>query len=49
MTENFPNLGNETDIKVKEAQDVSKKMNPKGPIPRPIMITVSKVKDKEKS
>ena len=30
-TENFPNLGKETDIQVQEAQRVPNKMNPRGP------------------
>ena len=47
MSENFPNL-NETDIKIQELQRVVKKLNPKRPTPRHIIIKMVKVKDKER-
>ena len=47
MTENFPDLVKEIDIVVQEAQRVPNKMDPKRPIPRHIIIKMSKVKDKE--
>ena len=48
MVENFSNLGNETDIQIQEAKRVPKKMNPKRPTPRHLIIKMSRVKDKEK-
>ena len=45
--ENFPNLVKEIDIQVQEAPKVPKKMNPKRPTPRHIIINMPKVKDKE--
>ena len=45
MKENFPNLVEETDIQVQEAQKVPNKMNPKRPTPRHIIIKIAKVKD----
>ena len=48
MAENFPNLAQETDIQVQEAQRVPNKMNPKRPTPRHFTITLLKVKDKER-
>ena len=48
MAENFPNLAQETDIQVQEAQRVPNKMNPKRPTPRHIIIMLLKVKDKER-
>ena len=47
MAENFPNLGNEIDILVQEAQRVPNKMNPKMLTLRYIVIKMTKVKDKE--
>ena len=47
MTENFPNLVNEIDLQVKEAQRVPNKMNPKRPTPRQIIIKMRKVKNRE--
>ena len=46
MTENFPNLVNETDVQVQEVQ-IPNKMNPKRPTLRHIIIKMQKVKDKE--
>ena len=48
MAENFPNLVQETDIQVQDAQRVPNKMNPKRPTPRHIIITLVKVKDQER-
>ena len=46
--ENFPNLVKEIDIQPQEAQRVQKKMNPKRPTPRHIIIKMPKVKYKER-
>ena len=49
MKENFPNLAKEIDFqKVQEAQRVSKKLDPRRNTPRHIIITLSKIKDKER-
>ena len=48
MKENFPNLVNEIDIQIQEAQRVLDKMNVKRPAPRNIIINIPKVKDKER-
>ena len=48
VKENFPNLVKETDIQVQEAQRVPNKLNPKRNTPRHIIITMPKVKDKER-
>ena len=48
MTGNFPNLVKEIDIQVQEVHKVPKKMNPKRPAPRHIIIKMPKVKDKER-
>ena len=45
MTENFPNLVNEKDTQVQEAQRVLNKLDPKRPTPRHIII---KMKHKDK-
>ena len=47
MTANFLNLVKEIDIQVQEVQRVPKKMNPKRPTPRHIIIKMPKVKYKE--
>ena len=48
MKENFPNLAKEIDFqKVQEPQRVPKKLDPKRNTPRDIIITLSKMKDKE--
>ena len=46
MVENFPNLGEETDIQVQESQRVPNKMNPKITILRHIIIKMAKLKIK---
>ena len=49
MKENFPSLAKEIDsLKVKEAQRVPKKLNTRRNTPRHIIITVAKIKDKER-
>ena len=48
MNENFPNLVKEIDIQVQEAQRVPNKLDPKRTTPRHIIITMPKVKDKER-
>ena len=47
MTEKFLNLVKEKDMQVHEEEKVPNKMNPKRPTPRPIIIKMSKMKDKE--
>ena len=46
--ENFPNLVKEIDIQVQEAQRVPKKLDPRRNTPRHILITLAKIKDKER-
>ena len=47
--ENFPNLAKEVHFQeVHEAQRVPKKLDPRRNIPRPIIITLSKIKEKER-
>ena len=49
MKENFPNLTKEIDFQeVQEAQRVPKKLDPRKHTPRHIMITLPKIKDKER-
>ena len=49
MKENFPNLSKEIDFQeVQEAQRVPKKLDPRKHTPRHIIITLPKIKDKEK-
>ena len=49
MKENFPNLAKEIDFQeVQEAQRVPKKLDPRRNTPRHIIITLSKIKDKER-
>ena len=49
MKENFPNLAKEIDFQeVQEAQRVPKKLDPRKHTPRHIIITLPKVKDKER-
>ena len=47
MTANFLNLVKEIDIQVQEVERVPKKMNPKRPTPRHIIIKMPKVKDRK--
>ena len=49
MKENFPNLAKEIDFQeVQEAQRVPKKLDPKKHTPRHFIITLPKIKDKER-
>ena len=49
MKENFPNLAKEIDFQeVQEAQRVPKKLDPRRNTPRHIIITLPKIKDKDK-
>ena len=48
MKENFPNLVKEIHIRVQKAQRVPNKLDPRRNIPRHIVITLSKIKDKER-
>ena len=49
MKENFPNLAKETDFQeVQEAQRVPKKWDPRKHTPGHIIITLAKIKDKER-
>ena len=50
MKENFPNLAKEIDFQeVQEAQRVPKKLDLRKHTPRHIIITLPKIKQKEKS
>ena len=49
MKENFPNLAKETDFEeVQEAQRVPKKLDPGKHTPRLVIITLPKIKEKER-
>ena len=49
MKENFPNLDKEIDFQeVQEAQRIPKKLDPRKHTPRHIIITLPKIKDKER-
>ena len=49
MKENFPNLAKEIDFQgVQEVQRVSKKLDPRRNTPRHIIITLPKIKQKER-
>ena len=49
MKENFPSLAKEIDSQeVQEAQRVPHKLDPRKHTPRPIIITLPKMKDKER-
>ena len=49
MKENFPNLAKEIEFQeVQEAQRVPKKLDPRKHTPRHIIITLPKIKDKER-
>ena len=47
-TENLPNLVKEKDTQIQEAQRIPKKLEPKRPIPRYIIIKMRSLKDKER-
>ena len=48
MKENFPNLVKEIDMQVKEVQRVPKMLDPRRNTPRHIIITLLKIKDKDR-
>ena len=48
IVENFPNTGNEIATQVQEVQRVPGRINPRGNMPRHIVIKLTKIKDKEK-
>ena len=49
VKENFPNLAKEIDFqKAQEAQRVPKKLDPRRNTPRHIIITLAKIKDKQR-
>lgn len=48
IAENFPSLRKDTDIQIQEAQRTPSRHDPKRSSPRHIVITLSKVKDKER-
>ena len=49
MKENFPHLAKEIDFQeVQEAQRVPKKLDPRKHIPRHMIITLPKIKEKER-
>ena len=48
MKENVPNLAKELDMQVQEVQRVPKNLDLKGNTPRHILITLPKIKDKER-
>ena len=48
MKENVPNLAKELYMQVQEAQRVPKKLDPRRNTPRHIIITLPKIKDKER-
>ena len=48
MKENFPNLAKKIDMHFQEAQRTPKKLDPRKHTPRHIIITLPKVKDKER-
>ena len=48
MKENFPNLTNDLDMQVWDALSVPKKVDPRRNTPRHIIITLPKIKDKER-
>ena len=50
MKENFPNLAKEVDFQeVQETQRVPKKLDPRRNTPRHIIITLAKMKQKERT
>ena len=50
MKENFPNLAKEIDFQeVQESHRVPKKLDPRGNTPKHIIITLPKMKDKERT
>ena len=48
MKENFPNLVQEIDLQVQEVQRTPKKLDPRRHTPTHIIITLAKIKEKER-
>ena len=48
MKENFPSLAKEVNIQVQEAQRIPNKLDPRRNTPRHIIITLPKIKQKER-
>ena len=48
IAKNFPNMGKEPLTQIQEAQRIPYKINPRRKTPRPILIKLPKIKDKEK-
>ena len=48
MKENFSNLEKEIDMQLQEAQRIPKKLDPRRKTPRHIIITLAKMKQKER-
>ena len=48
MTENFPNLMKQIDVRVLEAQRIPNKLNPKRHTLRHIIIKIQNIKNKER-
>ena len=48
MKDNCPNLVKEMDMQVQEAQRVPKKLDPRRNTPKHMIITLPKIKDKER-
>ena len=48
MKEKFPNLMEEIDMQVQEAQRIPKKLDPRRTTPRHIIITLPKIKNRER-
>ena len=48
MKDNFPNLVKKINLQIQEAQRVPKKLDPRKHTPRHIIITLPKIKEKER-
>ena len=48
MKQNFPSLAKEIDMQVQEGQRVPKKLDPRKHTPRHIIITLPKIKERER-
>ena len=48
VKENFPNLAKDLDMRVQDAQRIPKKLDSRRNTPRHIIITVPKIKNKER-
>ena len=49
MTKNSPNLVEDVNLYIQEAEQTSNRLNPKKSMPRHIIIKFAKTKDKEKN